>query len=466
MGSQRSWRLNCCLLLIFVFLVLPLSATTYYIDNCVTAGSDSNNGTSTSTPWLTVAKVNGFSFFPGDTVKFRKTCSWNEVLNPSVSGSDGSPITFDAYGSGANPQLTPIASTNVLTIGPLAYLIFNNLTFLGANGAGITITDPGASTPANNLIFNNVVSNLNGSSGVALQYGSNHITISNSQMDYNGVLEIGDDNGISIGDFGVASHDITIDACDIGYNYNENVAVSVTADGKSPYNITVSHSRLHHTANSEHPDGFHMDGAVTGAVVYGNLIYANSGNGLGFNSNTYGSPRVLIYGNTICGNGTGGNRTDGANLDANVTIKNNIFCSNPGYEVEIPNSTSVTSDYNDFYHTSGNSFSYNGTPYITLEAWRVATKGDMHSMSANPLLLGRSDFRLDVSSPAIDAGVNLGPNYQMALNPDVSTWFPGEVNRNNYGTGWAIGAYVYDPSRPLPPTNLRATPVIRSAPSL
>jgi hypothetical protein len=61
MGSQRSWQglyLHCyrrsrCLL-IFVFLALPLSATTYYVD-C--NGSDSNNGTSTSTPRQTIAKV-------------------------------------------------------------------------------------------------------------------------------------------------------------------------------------------------------------------------------------------------------------------------------------------------------------------------------------------------------------------------------------------------------------------------
>src|ERR1017187_8113538 len=73
MGSQRSWQdldLHCyrrsrCLL-IFVLLALPLSATTYYVDNCVTVGSDSNNGTGTSTPWQTIAHVNVQRFNPGD----------------------------------------------------------------------------------------------------------------------------------------------------------------------------------------------------------------------------------------------------------------------------------------------------------------------------------------------------------------------------------------------------------------
>jgi len=470
MGSQRSWQgLDCCgyprsrCLLIFVslvFLALPLSATTYYVDNCVTLGSDSNNGTSASTPWLTVAKVNGFSFSPGDTVEFRKTCSWNEVLNPGTSGSPGSPITFDAYGAGANPEFTPVSATNVLTIGPLAYLTFNNLTFLGATGQGVTITNPGASTPANHLVFNNVISNFNGSSGFNFQYGSNNITISNCQASHNGVSGIYDDNGIEIGSYGAASHDITIDDCDIGYNGNEAIVVSVTSSGYSPYNITVSHSQLHHTSNSSYPDGFHIDGGGTGFVVYRNLVYANAGNGLGFNSNTYGTPSVLIYGNTITGNGTGGSRTNGAYLDANVTLANNIFSSNPGYEIYVPNSTTITSDYDDYYHPSGNPFSYNGTAYASLSAWQTATGGDAHSIATNPLLTSSSNLTLGARSPAINAGENSGSSYALALSPVSPTWPFSEVNQNNYGTGREMGAFVFAQQvPPAPPTSLSATVV-------
>lgn len=113
---------------------------------------------------------------------------------------------------------------------------------------------------------------------------------------------------------------------------------------------------------------------------------------------------------------------------------------------------------NDFYHPSGNPFFYNGKPYASLAAWIVATGGDTHSSAANPLLHGSTDFRLNIGSPAIGAGVNLGSSYEMALNPDVSTWFPGIVNQNSYGTGWAIGAYVFNP-QPLPPSNLRSVVV-------
>jgi hypothetical protein len=45
------------------------SATTYYVS--ASTGSDSNSGTSSGTPWQTVAQVNGQVFQPGDSILFR-----------------------------------------------------------------------------------------------------------------------------------------------------------------------------------------------------------------------------------------------------------------------------------------------------------------------------------------------------------------------------------------------------------
>jgi hypothetical protein len=83
------------------FFALPVRATTYYV---AAAGSDSNNGTSTGTPWQTIAHVNAQTFSAGDSILFNKGDVWygTALVAPS-SGSSGSPITFGAYGSGANP---------------------------------------------------------------------------------------------------------------------------------------------------------------------------------------------------------------------------------------------------------------------------------------------------------------------------------------------------------------------------
>ena len=99
-------------------LSVPLSGTgtttttTYYVSNCGTVGSDSNNGTSPSTPWLTIAKVNSSTFNPGDTIEFHDGCTWREELNLPSPGTASNPITVSTYGSG-NPPI--ISGSQVIT---------------------------------------------------------------------------------------------------------------------------------------------------------------------------------------------------------------------------------------------------------------------------------------------------------------------------------------------------------------
>ena len=80
------------------------SASTYYVSS--STGNDANAATSASAPWKTIAHVNGQTFQPGDSILFKRGDVWNESLAPGSSGSLGNPITFDAYGSGAAPNLT------------------------------------------------------------------------------------------------------------------------------------------------------------------------------------------------------------------------------------------------------------------------------------------------------------------------------------------------------------------------
>jgi parallel beta-helix repeat protein len=97
-------------LLLILMLLFPATsawATTYYVDNCVVTGNDSNNGTAPATPWLTVAKVTASTFAAGDSILFEKSCTWNEgPLSAHNSGSAGNVITYGSYGTGALPILT------------------------------------------------------------------------------------------------------------------------------------------------------------------------------------------------------------------------------------------------------------------------------------------------------------------------------------------------------------------------
>ena len=83
------------------------SSGQYYVDQA--DGNDSWDGlapvyvSGTNGPWKTIAQVNGSSFLAGDTVLFQCGETWREALEVPGSGSDGSPITFGAYGTGADP---------------------------------------------------------------------------------------------------------------------------------------------------------------------------------------------------------------------------------------------------------------------------------------------------------------------------------------------------------------------------
>lgn len=97
------------ILLMFVIMAWPISAwagVTYYVSNANPVGSDSNSGSSPSSPWMTIAKVNESTFQPGDQILFNRGCTWREELTITSSGTSGNPITFGAYGTGSNPLIS------------------------------------------------------------------------------------------------------------------------------------------------------------------------------------------------------------------------------------------------------------------------------------------------------------------------------------------------------------------------
>ena len=98
---------------LLIFLVVSwtcaCAATTYYVSS--SAGSDINDGLSPATAWSTLASVSAGGshaalIVPGTTVLLARGDVWREPLAPGSSGVNGSAIVFDAYGSGAAPEIT------------------------------------------------------------------------------------------------------------------------------------------------------------------------------------------------------------------------------------------------------------------------------------------------------------------------------------------------------------------------
>jgi hypothetical protein len=81
----------------------PPTGVSYYVSN---SGNDANNGTSTGSPWKTIAHVNAQSFNPGDSILFQAGSTWREQLNIIWNGSASSPIIVGSYGSGAKPIIS------------------------------------------------------------------------------------------------------------------------------------------------------------------------------------------------------------------------------------------------------------------------------------------------------------------------------------------------------------------------
>ncbi len=92
-------------LLFFSVLVVTLSGkaqTTYFID--ASGGNDNWTGTSPSTAWQTLSKVNTTAFQPGDSILFKRGESWRGQLVP-VSGNAFAGIYYGAYDIGSLPLI-------------------------------------------------------------------------------------------------------------------------------------------------------------------------------------------------------------------------------------------------------------------------------------------------------------------------------------------------------------------------
>lgn len=112
-NKSKVMKKNLTLLFLILIFGLAANATTYYVSN---SGSDNNSGTSTSAPWKTLAKVSSFTgFVAGDAILFNRGEVFYGMLKINNSGSSGKPITYGAYGSGADPIITGFTTVSTWT---------------------------------------------------------------------------------------------------------------------------------------------------------------------------------------------------------------------------------------------------------------------------------------------------------------------------------------------------------------
>src|ERR1700722_1759624 len=84
---KTTYRFRIVTSILVVTIGLAISSTSaqsqsrsFYVD--AAAGNDSNSGSSQTSAWRTVAKVNVLAFAPGDTIYFKRGGLWRETLEP------------------------------------------------------------------------------------------------------------------------------------------------------------------------------------------------------------------------------------------------------------------------------------------------------------------------------------------------------------------------------------------------
>lgn len=83
---------------------MPALGATYYVNS--STGNDNNSGTTPSSAWQNLTKVDAATFQPGDSILLADGSNWyGQQLTVSSSGTIGDPITFSNYGSGADPTI-------------------------------------------------------------------------------------------------------------------------------------------------------------------------------------------------------------------------------------------------------------------------------------------------------------------------------------------------------------------------
>ncbi len=309
--------------------------TKYYVN---TSGSDSNNGTSTTTPFKTIAKVNSLSLSPGDSVLFQGGQTFSGAIVCPSTGLASAPITFGSYGGGRATVNSGTAIGFLST--SQAGIIVQNLVF---NGNGSTNNVDG-------VRFNNtsgaVLANIQAINVDATNYGNNgiHVTATTGGVGYRSVTLRG---CLAQGcTFNPDSSGLLIDGRTMGL-------AGIYIDAPSAYGTGYSGTTAHYdvlienclsTLNLGCSNVLQTTWSGSGIVVAetnGGLVtdcqaISNGGNDLGANIAiwTYDSSYVVIDGCQAISQRTGGSG-DGGGYDIdggsrNCTIQNCFSRDNAG----------------------------------------------------------------------------------------------------------------------------------------
>ncbi len=285
-----------------------LLSTTYYVSP---SGSDSNSGTSQTSPWQSIAKVNSATLAAGDTVLFQggQTFSGSLQFRSGDGGSSTTPVTISSYGSG-RATINSGTSDGAYDYGTSGIWI-ENLIFVGSAGSdaqdGVRFEAPANDSQSNGRVINCDISGYQTA----------------------GIYVIGDSN---------AGFNSTQFSNNTIHNNVQNGIVYASFQNYVNKSALISNNTIYGNAgiapgssNVVSGSGIEM-GGVNGATIQYNYVYNNgaSGNG-GCGIWCYASTGVVMQYNISAHNTTAYGH-DGDGFDLDLDTQNSIVQYNYAYE--------------------------------------------------------------------------------------------------------------------------------------
>ena len=293
------------------------TTNTYYVDPA--NGTDENPGTSTSSAWRSLQKVNANTFRPGDRILFKSGGVWIGQLWPKGSGDTKHPIIIDKYGGDGLPlirgdglaedavllknqeyweirnlEVTNTGSTSSVrrgvhvvaeNVGDLHHIYLQDLTVHDVNGSfkekangGIHYSSIGDAKPSrfvdlrieNNHIFHVDRSGIFGWSTHWIRskwYPSLGVVIRNNVLD-----DLGGDGIVNVAtDGAVVEHNVVSRASQRSQDYNVGIW-PWSAD-----NTIIQYNEVYGTRGQHDAEGFDSDWNSRNTIIQYNYSHDNEG---------------------------------------------------------------------------------------------------------------------------------------------------------------------------------------------
>jgi hypothetical protein len=243
-----------------------------------------------------------------------------------------------------------------------------------------------------------------------------------------------DDNNIGIGAIGFerVSNDPAYDQARDGV-IRGNTVYNITSYGNPDYgkqyaadgiyvdggtNIVIDQNRIHDVDLGIELASEHKGKTSSYIVARNNIVH--DGNSAGISIGGYGAARggtdhCTIVGNTTYNNDTKQTGSGEFQIQFNATnniVANNIFyAGSQGLLVnDFTTSTPVPAalDYNLYFSAGPSDFTWQKHRYTGYSAYQAASGNDSHSPYADPQFTDTTNLNVAGTSPAVNAGTNLG----------------------------------------------------------